>query len=46
MTRDIDFLDGKIKANISALSDRIPYENTWFRVEGKLVSGTGIKPGV
>ena len=46
MTRDIDFLDGKIKANISALSDRIPYENTWFRVEGKLVSETGMKPGV
>lgn len=46
MTRDKDFGGGMIKGTISALSEGVPYENTWFRVGGKLVSGVGMKPRV
>lgn len=44
MTRDKDFGGGMIKGKISALSEGVPYENTWFRVGGKLVSRVGTKP--
>lgn len=30
MTRDKDFGGGMIKEKISALSEGVPYENTWF----------------
>lgn len=46
MMRDKDFGGGMINGKISALSEGVPYENTWLRVGGKLVSRVGTKPRV
>lgn len=46
MMRDKYFGGGMINGKISALSEGVPYENTWFRVGGKLVSRVGTKPRV
>lgn len=46
MMRDKYFGGGMINGKISALSEGVPYENTWFRVGGKLVSKVGTKPRV
>ena len=46
MKSDKDFGSGRIKAKICALSERVPYEDTWFRVRVKFVSEVGTKLGV
>ena len=46
MTKNKDFGGGRIKAKINVLSARVPYEDTWFRMGGKLMSEVRTKLGI